>query len=184
VPSGVLYLSHQNVTLVATSSTAATNTTYNLLYAGFVAITTLATTTSSGCPASNGSNPATTVCPGGTIQYTIAYRNIVGGTNNYDLSSVPAVSFAGVSTKAGTFQLTADGNTSANWATYTNGPTVAPVDTTSNTTYFYTPGGTTLTTPVTKFVATVGGSSFQLVPYGYAAGVGSAGQITYSVTVK
>jgi hypothetical protein len=189
VPAGVTYLSHQNVSIVATSAlSAATNATYNLLYAGFVAITTIAATTS-GCPSSV-TNATGTVCPGGSIQYTIGYRNIVGGSGNYDASSVPAVSFKGVSTKAGTFVLAADGTNASNWATYTNGPSAAPVDTTANTTFTYynstyTSGTTTFISPITKFVALVGGPSFQLVPYGYASGgAGSYGQITYSVTIK
>jgi hypothetical protein len=193
-PSGVIYLSHGLGTVVATSTADGTvkNTTNDLLYAGFIALTTSAATTP-GCPA--GVTPTVgSVCPGGTISYTIDYRNIVGGSSNYDTSSVPAVSFAGVTTKAGSLVITADGTNGTslgnNWATYSAGPTAIPVDSTDNTTFTYWSGSTGGTSAgsfqagLTKFIATVGGASFQLVPYGFAAGTGSKGTITFSVTVN
>jgi hypothetical protein len=98
------------------------------------------------------------VCPGGTISYTIDYRNIVGGSSNYDTSSVPAVSFAGVTTKAGSLVITADGTNGTslgnNWATYSAGPTAIPVDSTDNTTFTYwsgSTGGTRFDAPLGHF---------------------------------
>jgi hypothetical protein len=188
----VAYLSHGVATVLATSvgNTAVSNQTNHLLYAGFVAITTTATTTT-GCPAVTPTIVVGTVCPGGTINYTIDYRNIVATT---DVSSVPAVSFARVSTKAGTLVITADGTnttvTPSNWATSTNGPTVAPADTTSGTTFAYFNGatggtsvGSTFQTGLTKFEATTGGATFQLVPLGYGSGT-AQGTITFAVIVK
>ncbi len=199
-PSGVAYLSHATGTVVATSVGDGTikNSTNHLLYAGFVAITTTAATTPN-CPA--GVSPtAGTVCPGGTITYTIDYRNIVGGSSNYDRSSAAAVSFAGVMTKPGSLLITADGTSAAlkpdgtslgnNWATYSSGPTAPPVDTTANTVFAFfsgssagTPAGT-FQTGLTKFTAVVGGAAFQLVPYGVANGTGCQGTITFAVTVN
>jgi hypothetical protein len=165
------------------------NTTVHLLYAGFVAVTTTATTTPN-CPAAI-TAAAGTVCPGGTIVYVIDYRNIV---KNTDVSSVPAVSFARVMTKAGSFTITADGSTNStvgnNWGTTTNGPTAIPVDTTPGTTYAYWSGASGATPAasfqagLTKFVATVGGPTFQLAPFGYSTGTGTYGTITYSVVAK
>lgn len=191
-PSGIRYLSHGVATITATSNgggASVYNTTANLLYAGFVAITMTATITPN-CP--SGMSPAVgSACPGGTIAYSIDYRNVV---NIVDVSSVPAVSFARVMTKPGTLVICADGTNGTNlgntWGSTTNGPTAAPVDSTANTTYAYYTGSTGGTsaagfqTGVTKFIATIGGSTFQLVPYGYAAGTGSQGTITFSVVVK
>jgi hypothetical protein len=193
-PAGVAYLSHVvgTITAVSNGNTSVSNATADLIYAGFVALTTSATTTPN-CP-SGVSPPAGSVCPGGTINFTIDYRNIVGGSSNYDTSSVPAVSFAGVMTKAGTFVITADGTNGTglgnNWGTYTGGPTAAPVDSTAGTTFAYYTGSTGATSAasfqagITKFLATVGGSTFQLVPYGYNSGTHTQGTITFSVVAN
>jgi hypothetical protein len=191
-PSGLTYLSHGVGTVTATSAgggASVHNTTAHLLYAGFVAITTTAATIPN-CP-SGRSLSTGSVCKGGTITYTIDYRNVI---NIVDVSSVPAVSFARVMTKAGTFVIAADGTNGTSfgndWGTNTSGPTAPPTDTTPSTTFTYWTGATGaqsaagFQTGLTKFIATVGGSAFQLVPYGYAAGVGSSGTITFSVVVK
>jgi hypothetical protein len=206
-PAGVPYLSESVATIKATSIGSSTQsaTTANLLYSGFVALTTSATVTNSGCPA-GGTQAAGTVCPTGTIQYVIDYRNIVGlGNYNTTVSSVPAVSFAKVMTKIQPpgLTITCDGTNGTGlgntWAytaggtQVTNGPTAAPVDTyaASGTTFAYYTGstggssvGSTWQTGVSKFIATIGSSTFQLVPYGNASGANTQGTITFSVIVK
>lgn len=191
-PAGVTYLSHVVGIVTATSTNLSTglgvNVTNHLLYAGFVAITTTQTVTSTGCNAGV-VVPASGICPSGVITYVIDYHNVV---NNVDTSSVPAQSFQGVITKAGTLVITADGSTGQslgnNWGATTGGAS-SPTDTTGGTVFTcYTGanGGTSGTcgqAGVTKFTAKVGGAAFQLVPALYGSGT-SLGQITFTVTVN
>jgi hypothetical protein len=193
-PAGVTYLSHAVDNVVATSTNLGTglgtNTTYHLLYAGFVAVTTTQTITSTGCP--GGVVPGSGVCPSGVIQYTIDYHNVV---NPLDTSSAPAQSFKGVMTKAGTLVITADGSNGSglgnNWGAFSGGAS-QPADTTgaTNSVFAYYTGAAAGTGPtavwqagVTKFTAQIGGPTFQLMPALYGSGV-SQGTITYSVTVN
>jgi len=185
----VVYLSRAIASIVATGTAPAANTTYNLLYAGFVAVTTTATVTSTGCP--GGVVPGSGVCPTGVIKYVVDYRNVV---NSADVSSAPAQSFKGVMTQAGTLVITADGSTantlSNNWAAFSGGAS-QPVDSAGVTSVFAywsglgagSPLGAVYQAGVTKFTAQVGGPTFVLVPAGYGSGT-SSGTITYSVTVN
>jgi len=191
----VTYLSHAIGSVVATSAGGGTglgvNSTYHLLYAGFVAITTTQTVTSTGCN-SGVVVPASGVCPTGVIQYTVDYHNVV---NPLDTSNAQEQSFKGVMTKAGTLVITADGSTGSglgnNWGAFSGGAS-QPTDTTgaTNSVFAYYTGAAAGTGPtavwqagVTKFTAQIGGPTFQLVPALYGSGV-SQGTITYSVTVS
>jgi hypothetical protein len=121
----------------------------------------------------------------------IDYRNIV---NPADVSSVPAVSFARVMSKAGSLVIIEDGTNGTGlgntWGTMTGGLTAPPVDATSGTTFAYYTGATggtsaaSFQTGITKFVATIGGAAFQLVPYSFNSGVGCQGTITFSVVAN
>ena len=177
-PSGVATFSRFDASIAATSVNDNTqnNSTHNEIYSGFIALTKSATVTSSGCPA--GTTPtyaAGSLCPGGTLTYSLDYRNIAvtGGSGNTE----PANAF--ISTKAGQLVITDDGTAIGNtWAANTNGLTGAATD---------TPGGggtwntsdvwTTNTIGSSKFSVTVGGASFSL-------GAGQFGTIAFSVVVK
>ncbi|HEY0871756.1 MAG TPA: hypothetical protein VGD55_15255, partial [Acidothermaceae bacterium] len=161
------------------------NTLDDAIPGGVMKLTKSFSITSTNCPAgASPGPPANTVCPGGIIQYSIAYVNTVPAamTTNIGTESSLTWAFAATSTQAGTFLITDDGAV-GNWSTYTFGLNAAPSDTTASTTYAYTgsafASGTypSMTAGYSKFVATVGGSSFQCVP-------GTSGTITYNVTVK
>jgi len=156
------------------------NTTHNELYSSFIALTKTIAISNNTCGVfTQPPLPATQfACPSAILTYTVDYRNIMvgGGTGTEPLS-------AQLLTAAGTFVLTEDGTLSVvsnaapnNWAAFTNGLNSPAVDTTAGTTYVGN------TTGSGKFVATIGGAAFQLVPPGVAGT--SQGTITFAVTVK
>jgi len=78
-PSGVTTYTRYDATITATSG-GSTNSTHNEMYPDYVAVTTTASVPANGCPSGMSlTPPAAGVCPGGTIQYVIDYRNIVVG---------------------------------------------------------------------------------------------------------
>lgn len=187
--SGLTALTRYDAVITATENNGnTTNDTHNELYSGFVAVTKTATVTSTGCPAGMTPTYASGVCPGGTIKYTLDYRNIVAGGG---LGTEGAVAALFPITGAGTLTLSEDGNPEtyvpgSNWATYAASIS-APSDTTPSTVYTYTPGGTVFTASgasmTTKFQAQIGGSTFRLYPSGFS-GQTSQGSITFNVVVK
>jgi hypothetical protein len=182
------------------------NSTHDEIYAGFVPITKTTTIATNGCPAGV-TPPVSGVCPGGTIRYTLDFRNVmVGagqGTEGQLLSAFAA-------TKAGTLVLTDTGNATFtngagpnNTATYTNGlasimataaGTYASCSATANSCGVTTNSGGAIGATVftgnalasTAFTATVGGASFQLVPSGYTLGanLASQGTLVFAEVVK
>ena len=200
--AGQPYFDRFDATITATSAGngSQNNTTHDELYSGFVALTKSVAVTTSNCPA--GALPTYTsgVCPGGTLTYTVDYRNLVMGT------STTNASFAACLTTIGSVTITEDGtlsavsqNTTSNWAYFTTGLQLAPVDSASSgsartggsaSTFTYytgtpTPGGATSTFPgnVTKFTDVIGGSNFQLGPKGYFTS-GIAGNPTLPVSAS
>ncbi len=168
------------------------NYTHNELYAGFIPITKTTTVVSSGCPA--GETPgASGICPGGVLRYTLDYRDImVGGGQGTQGQLLSAF----LATAAGQLTITDNGSaTGSNWATNTNGlkETLNANLGTGNTACGVTAGkcgdstsGTTFTgntTASTSFTATIGGTTFQLVPSGITGGT-SQGTITFDVVIK
>lgn len=204
VPTNTAYFTRFDSLVHAASHNDATKTndTHDELYSSFIALTKSANVTSSGCPA--GANPSlpssdatgAKVCPGGTIAYTVDYRNLIMGTTDTNSSFAKAVS------AAGTLQITDDGTTApSTWFASSNGGIVAaPADkksdgTTSRAattwTYYFTAAAngasSTFAANCSKFAAVVGGSSFQLVPSGYltpGANQDTRGTITFSITVQ
>jgi hypothetical protein len=158
-----------------------TNNTLDDIYPGGVMkLTKSFTITSNNCPVTA---PANTVCPGGIIQYSVAYLDVTPAAMTTNKGTDPAFAYAATSTQAGTFIVTEDGSV-GNWATNTFGLNAAPTDTTSGTTYAYSSGsafasGTYpgMTAGYTKFTATVGGAAYSLPP-------AASGTITFNVTVK
>jgi hypothetical protein len=196
-PAGVPYLSHGigSVTVLSNhASPTLSDVTHHLIYAGFVAVTTTAAIVS-GCPSNmTPTAVAGTVCPNGTITYTVDYRNVVATS---DTSTAKDASFGGVIAQPGTLIITADGtNTGNTWyANSVNGLNGAPVDSLApnSTTFHYYTGstagsdvGSNFQSGISKFTATIGGSSIKLVPLGYGStgSVGTQGTILYAVTVK
>jgi hypothetical protein len=156
------------------------NTTHNELYSGFVVLTKTIAISNNTCGVFvQPPLPATQfACPAAILTYTVDYRNIMvgGGSGTEPLT-------AQLLTAAGTFVITEDGTLSVvsgaapnNWAAFTNGLNAPAVDTTGGTTYVGNTAGSG------KFVATVGGAAFQLVPPGVAGT--NQGTITFAVTVK
>ncbi len=176
--------------ITVTGTQAETNDTHDDLYpGGAIKLTKVISILNAGCPSGGSSGPPTgMVCPSGTVQYGVAYNNVApttvapGGSN---AGTEPAWSLAGITSGAGTLQVTEDGaNGGNNWATYTFGLNAAPVDTTGGTTYTYSPTSTfasgsypNITPGPTKWVATIGGGSFKLQP-------GANGSITFNITVR
>lgn len=191
VPSGLKYFTRFDSTVTVTSVGDGTqsNTTHDELYSSFIALTKTENVASTGCPV--GALPAlpgtsaSQVCPGGTISYTVDYRNLVQGTASTN------VSFAACFTKVAQLTISDDGTkgtssstTLPNWATFTTGLqsalTTADKDSANNPrsganasvfTYYTSipaasPSGT-FTAGATKFDDQVGGATFQLVPHGY-----------------
>jgi hypothetical protein len=191
VPSGLKYFTRFDSTITVTSVGDGTqsNTTHDELYSSFIALTKTENVASTGCPV--GALPAlpgtsaTQVCPGGTISYTVDYRNLVQGTASTN------VSFAACFTKVSKLTISEDGTkgttsstTLPNWATFTTGLqsalTGADKDSAGNArsganasvfTYYTgipaaSPSGT-FTAGASAFDDQVGGTTFQLVPHGY-----------------
>ncbi len=170
-------------------TTPDSNTTHVDLYpGGAVALTKTQTIVSSNCTGtpSLASSAPTGVCPGGVIQYNVAYSNVAPATlaaNGSALGSEPSFALNGVSVFG--LQIVEDGlqqingNTNS-WGTYSYGA-MQPSDSANiGTTYSalvpFSSGGTNQ--GPNHFVATVGGSS------GYKLQPGSSGTISFSVTVK
>jgi len=190
-----------SINAVDNESTPLSNSTHNEMYPGWVPITKTFSILNSGCPSGvSPTYPALGVCPGGIILYTIDYRNIIAGPGTG--SNEPAAALQ--PTAAGSLIITDDGtlattsqNTTANWATFSNGVlyqlqnnlgTITNAlcgpshtsdcgDSTNGTTFLYytgIPAGSTGSSTFTsgsdtKFAATIGGSSFQLWPMGFTA---------------
>ncbi|HUZ48372.1 MAG TPA: hypothetical protein VMW12_01385 [Candidatus Dormibacteraeota bacterium] len=199
VPAATKYFYRYDSLIHAVSAgdTTKVNDTHDDLYANFIALTKSQSIVT-GCPA--GLTPAIVsgVCSGGTITYSVDYRNLVLGSTDTN------VSFDSTITTAGTLGITDDGTTVTtssatqnNWATFAT-INAAPVDTTSTsttraaTTYAYYTGippvsAGSFSTGVTKFVGTIGGAGFQLVPKNYLAPSASQdwqGTLSFAVTVK
>ena len=177
-PSGVATFTRFDGSIVATSVNDNTqvNSTHNELYSGFIALTKSVAVTTSGCPA--GTSPgysAGSLCPGGTLTYSIDYRNIAvtGGSGNTE----PANAF--VATKAGQLSITDDGAAIGNtWAANTNGLAAPATDTPGNSgTWGSGDVWATNTIGSSHFSVTIGGASFSL-------GAGQFGTIAFSVVVK
>ncbi|HEX3549703.1 MAG TPA: hypothetical protein VHT53_04975, partial [Candidatus Elarobacter sp.] len=170
-PSGTAYYTRFDATITATGSgsTPPTATQHNELYSGFIVGTKTMTVVSSNCPAgASPAPPAGTVCPGGTLQYTIDYRNIMKGPGAGATIPVAAQLFS----KPGTLVVAENGASGANnWAANTSGLLAPATDTTSGSVF------TTNTAGSTAFTVTVGGATFQLGP-------GASGQIVFSVRVN
>lgn len=191
IPSGMKYFTRFDATVTVTSvgDGTQTNTTHDELYSSFIALTKTENSAATNCPAGAlgalPSTSATQVCPGGTLSYTVDYRNLVMGTASTNAS------FAAAFTKVGQLTISDDGTkgtassaTLPNWATFTTGLqsalTSADKDSASNArsgadasvyTYYTSipaasPSGT-FTAGATKFDDQVGGTGFQLVPQGY-----------------
>lgn len=180
-------------------TTPAENKTRDELYAGFIPVGKSYSVVTPNCKGTLASPPPSGVCPGGTIQYTLNYANIVAGGG---LGTQGQVQAAFAYSSAGSFKITDDGSASgSNWATYTNGLTEALSagvttlnqatcgitaghcgDTTSGTTCTYTGGGGTGPN-ATKFVCTIGGASGQLFPSGIT-GKTSSGSLVFAAKVK
>lgn len=183
-PSGAQSFVRNDASIVATSVTDNTqvNTTHNEIYTGFIVLTKSANVTSTNCPA--GATPTlpssdatgAKVCPGGTIQYSIDYRNIAGtgGTGNTEPSN------AFLATQAGSLVITDDGTAIGNtWAANTNGLTAPATDTPNS-------GGTWNTNDVTKSGNTTGASSLSIQIGGasFQLAQGQYGTLAFSVVVK
>ena len=164
-----------------------TNDTHNDLYpGGVVKLTNSVSVTSTNCPA--GISPSNSgVCPGGTLQYSIAYLNVAPAAVISNLGTEPAFAYNALYTNTGSLVITDDGQANPsgasaanNWVTYTNGIQAAASDTTSSTVFtYYTAGGSTTSSfpGPAKVTAQVGGSSYQLVP-------GASGTISFTAVVK
>jgi hypothetical protein len=178
-PSGIASLARYDGNSVATSAADGTvhNATHHELYSGFVVLTkSVAIVTN--C---SGAVPASGVCPGGTLTYTVDYRSLVTypGTGNTEPAAAILI------TKPGLLVLSDDGTLGTNnWATFTNGINANATDTTAGTIFTYTPGNPPGST---KFTAQVGGAAFSLQAAGTGGCLnanGCAGQIVFAVTVK
>lgn len=170
-PAGTTYYTRFDGTITATGSgaTPATGTQHNELYSGFIVGTKSVTVTAANCPAgATPAPPAGGVCPGGTLQYTLDYRNIMKGPGAG--ATIPAA--AQLYSKPGTLVLTENGAAGGNtWAANTGGLLAPAADTTTGSTFTGNSAGST------SFTVTVGGAAFQLAP-------GASGQITFSVRVN
>ncbi|MFN2449615.1 MAG: hypothetical protein ABR508_07470, partial [Candidatus Baltobacteraceae bacterium] len=176
--------------------TPASNKTHDELYAGFIPVGKSYSVVKSNCTGSL-SVPASGVCPGGVIQYSINYANIVSGGG---MGTEGQVAAAFPVSGAGTLKITDDGSASgSNWATYTGGLTGALGagvstatqancgitssscgDTTSGTTCVYTGGVSGV--GATKFVCTIGGATGQLYPAAFT-GKTSSGSLVFAAKV-
>jgi hypothetical protein len=167
--------------IAATDSqgTPALNKTHNELYAGFIPIAKTSTTLSNG-NCKGFTVPAQGVCPGGTIQYSLQYANIVagGGLGTEGQDGEPFIESG-----AGSLVVSDDGKSGlGNWGSYTGGLLSAVTDTTAGTACTYNSGGA-FVAGATQFSCTVGGSAFQLYPQGFS-GKTSSGTLTFQVTAK
>jgi hypothetical protein len=125
-------------------------------------------------------------CPGAVLTYSIAYLNVApAASTGTNVGGELSWMYAALNITAGSLVITADGGAAGNvWDTDSFGLNAAPSDTTSGTTYVYTPNiafatGTypNITAGPTKFVATVGGASG-------VVNAGGSGTITYNVRLQ
>jgi hypothetical protein len=191
VPANTVAFTRYDAVLSLSDGTTI-NYTHHELYAGFIPITKSITTVSSGCPA--GETPAASgVCPGGVLRYTLDYRDIMVGAG---LGTEGQVLSAFLATAPGQLTITDNGSASGStWATTSNGlkeilhPALGATNVTCGATANTcgdSVSGTTFTGNTvgsTSFTATIGGTTFQLVPSGYTGGT-SQGTITFAVVVK
>ncbi|NNM98593.1 MAG: hypothetical protein HKL91_02195 [Candidatus Eremiobacteraeota bacterium] len=183
-----------------TSGTTYSNATHNELYAGFVPLTKSVTVVSNGCPA--GVAPAYNVlgvCPTGILRYSIDYRNIVAGASS-ETGLVNDTPDPLLPTSAGSLVITENGTLSSasqtsipNWGAFSNGllsvlgagvsnascgsGTSLCGDSTAGTTFT----GNTIGSKT--FTAQIGGTAFQLFPFG-VTGKTNQGTITFAVQAK
>ena len=184
-----------DVAAYGSAGTAATpgadsNDTYDTLYPGGALQLTKSAVTAPNCPAGTTPAPvAGTVCPGGTITYSIAVKNIApigqAATGAGAANGEPAFAIAGISLKTGAV-ITEDGTLAASsWFTPTFGidATVAPSYPTGTTpTYTTTGTGATGTLHATGS-ATKGPSGFTLL-FNNPITAGYSGTITFQITVQ
>jgi len=186
-PAGTPAFTAEQAVITATGtsngSTANTNTTYDELYNGFIALVKQASIISTGCPTGV---TVTTVCPGGVIGYSITVENLAKGATgtgvNEPASALLTNSTAGI-------VVVDDGTATGSWfaqigstGTYvTSGVNAVPTLTTagaSNTasvcTYYYGnpvgTGSTTFTAPVYTIGSLANGPSKLSCVLGGAAG--------------
>lgn len=205
-PTGTAYFTRFDslVHAVSAGDNTKVNDTHNDLYSSFIALTKSQAITSTNCP--SGATPsyaAGTVCSGDTIAYKIDYRNLVLGTSNTNTSFNACTTGTGsgnvlVITDDGTVSTTSS-STQNDWATFTTGLQLAPVDDNSGgtarggTTFAYSttiPASSysaTFTAGATAFQVTPGGTSFSLVPKNYNGMLGTQdweGTVSFSLVVK
>ncbi len=199
------------LTATSVSDPTASNSTYDLLYAGgFVAVSKSAAT--SGTP-TQGAQPCATVPTAGcTITYTITYQNLLPKSGSNDLfgGSTLASSGSGTLASAGIsgFQILEDGVNGANgnaaagnknnWgcfgtsaacaAALTSGLTAAPADPSAKCTFAYLSdnGVTALTGANGSATAPTAGSpaSAWRCSYSSSLATGTTQTLTFAVTIK
>ncbi len=176
-----------------TAGTAGTdnNYTYNTLYPGGVVQLTKSAVIVNGCPSgASATIPATGVCPGGTITYSIAVKNVApigqATVGSGSSSGEPAFAIAGITIKSGTV-VTEDGTvTGANWyaSTYGIDATVAPTYPTGTTTVYTLNGSTTGVPALHATGSTTKGPSGFTVTFPTSLTAGYTGTISFQVTVQ
>jgi hypothetical protein len=164
------------------------NETFQTIYPGGPIKVTKSQAIVSNCPGTPAA-AAGTVCPGGTITYTLAYANVAPAAlanGGAALGTEPAFATNAINIGSGTLTVTDDGTATGSWSASTFGidATVAPASSTSGTTFTYTPSvalssGTypAKTQGPTKIAAQIGGTTGVLVP-------GASGNVVFQVTVK
>ncbi|MEA2719190.1 MAG: hypothetical protein QOJ39_1054, partial [Candidatus Eremiobacteraeota bacterium] len=176
-PAGLTAFSRYDAPIYATDGGANSNWTHNELYPGYVVLTKQMSVQTTGC---SGAVPAGTVCPGGTVLWTIDYRDVMAGG-----ASESGVATAFPTMTGGTLVVTEDGT--ATWGTTSNGlkEALAAGATCSGTSYGDTNASSTFTSGTVgskSFTVQVGGAAGALTPNG-AAGT-HQGTICFRVTVK
>ncbi len=200
------------VTATSVSDNTASNTTYDLFYAGgFVAVSKAAV--SSGTPLQGAQPCATLPTAGCTITYTITYQNLLPKSGANDLFGGAALASSGTGTLASAgisgFQVLEDGVNGANgnattgnknnWgcfgtsaacaAALTSGLTAAPADPSGKCSFFYLAdnGVTTLTgANGSATVPTAGApaSAWRCSYGGNPLATGTTQTLTFALTVK
>jgi hypothetical protein len=175
-PAGLTAFARYDASVYGTDGGTNSNWTHNELYPGYVVLTKQMTVQTTGC---SGAVPAGTVCPGGTVLWTIDYRHIMAGG-----ASESAVAGAFSTTNAGTLTITEDGT--ATWGVNSNGlkEALTAGASCSGTSYGDTNAASTFTNGTVgskSFTVRVGGAAGVLAPSG--AGT-SQGTICFRVTVK
>lgn len=199
--SGLVNFSRYDAKIKGDDGTGSLNETHNELYANFIAVTKSANVIATNCaagaapslPVSDASGAK--VCPGGTVRYTIDYRNIVAGAGLGTQGG-----FAGAYILSSGLTVNDDGAIGNNWAANSAGLYVqlsngvtdfsqcgvntsgSCGDSTSGTTFTYDashPAGT----GATKLSAIIGGSGFHLYPPNFA-GQKSQGTVVFAIKIK